>query len=530
MARNFASVDYIDFSIGALSGNDGGPCTVAAILKLNGTTGGVLELRESGGTSVCALSSDSGTYYFSTRGGGSFSSILTSATADNWHLVAATKAAGTVNPRGHKYVYDTNTWTHANGGGTVQDHTGTAGASGSVRVGRCFSSAADHLEGEIAAVGVWNRALTDAEIEQLAFSLVGWLSTAPDALWVLDQSATGQNVPDITGGGANQAALTGTAVSTVSHAVFSYSDAVVASTRQPAAGGTSQPLSTALETDTALTLGETKTKAATTATEADTAISVGRVKAKAIGTAVETSSALTFGKGKTKSFSVALESDTAQVLGRAKTRSIGLAQETDLAQAFGRAKTKALGLPTESDTAQPLGEKKARLLGLATETDTALTLSRRKAKAPGIALESDQALVIGTGDTTPINTALETNTALQVGKAKVKPIGTAVETSTALTVGRVKVKALATTLESDTALALSRGKSRILSTAAETSTAFGVGRRKGKALIAALEVDVALPLSTDDDLPGQRYAVAALSAPWSSGPLSSSWTAGSLED
>jgi hypothetical protein len=82
----------------------------------------------------------------------------------------------------------------------------------------------DFFGGDIAAAGMWGRVLSDAEVELLTFTLIGWHAAVPTALWHLDQSATTQGVSDLTGGGANQSALTGTTVSTNSVPLFNYGD------------------------------------------------------------------------------------------------------------------------------------------------------------------------------------------------------------------------------------------------------------------------------------------------------------------
>ena len=60
------------------------------------------------------------------------------------------------------------------------------------------------------------------QVEALAGSLQAWYQVQPKGLWVLDQAATTQKVPDWTGGGANESALVGTTVGTSSVPGFSY--------------------------------------------------------------------------------------------------------------------------------------------------------------------------------------------------------------------------------------------------------------------------------------------------------------------
>src|SRR5688572_9290627 len=230
MARTFSG-SSLDLSIGGLSGIDGGAITLVAVVRLTSDTGGVIDIRDSGGASIAELNA-AGDYYYATRGAGEFVSLLPALTADGWHIIAVTKADGQQTPRGHKYVYATGAWTHTNAGGTVRDSTTTAGVSGSVRLGRIFG---DFLSGDLAAVAVWDRVLTDAELEQPSHTLTAWHSAAPAALWVLDQASTGQAVMDATGGGANQIAISGTTVSTSSVPGLGYGAQAMAATVSPSA-------------------------------------------------------------------------------------------------------------------------------------------------------------------------------------------------------------------------------------------------------------------------------------------------------
>jgi len=58
--------------------------------------------------------------------------------------------------------------------------------------------------------------MTDAQIESLAGSLMAWRQIQPTGMWLLDQDAVAQTVPDLSGNGANQTARNGSTVGTVS--------------------------------------------------------------------------------------------------------------------------------------------------------------------------------------------------------------------------------------------------------------------------------------------------------------------------
>jgi hypothetical protein len=170
-----------------------------------------------------------------------FSTTLTWLTTDGWSLITVTKASGTVAPLGWKYRFDTDAWTTATSGSTAANQATTAG--GTVRFGEWADL--DDFNGDLAVAGMWTRALSDAEIRNLPFSLSAWHASAPTGLWLFDQDATTQKLLDLAGGGANEAAGGGgTSVSTLSVPVFSYGAPVVKVSRQPAAvggGGTVAP-------------------------------------------------------------------------------------------------------------------------------------------------------------------------------------------------------------------------------------------------------------------------------------------------
>lgn len=149
-------------------------------------------------------------------------------TGGTWYLQVVRKATGTAAPRFSGYNYTTKAWAHANGA-TVVNWT-APGGSGTIKMS--FEGVSDFFKGDLAVRAIWSNALPwaadsggDALLEAagLQFSLTAWLNTAPSALWVFDQADVAQKVPDMTGGGANQSSVTGTAVSTNSVPSFGYS-------------------------------------------------------------------------------------------------------------------------------------------------------------------------------------------------------------------------------------------------------------------------------------------------------------------
>lgn len=162
-------------------------------------------------------------------------STFTVGTADSWCLLAGGKASGTTTPRMHKYVYNTDTWTHQNASGTAGNPTSTA--SGTVRFGLWQNT--DDLDGDLAAAAIFDRNLSDGEVEQMAHSLQDWLALGPVGMWVFDQQATGTAVNDWTGNGAQQSSVTGTSVATSSVIGLSYGHEPNYLSSSAATGGTS---------------------------------------------------------------------------------------------------------------------------------------------------------------------------------------------------------------------------------------------------------------------------------------------------
>lgn len=240
MPRTFDGTnDQITLGIGALTGFAYG--TLACIFKrsTDASWDALIVLHASGGagSSRSSIEISDGNRMTWQVGALARNSTFDVLVADGWQLLACTKTTGSTTPRFHRYVYSTGTWTHTDATtGSAADNS-TPGGSGRVVLGEWEGD--DDLGGDLAVAGAWsNRALSDAEVEHLAFSLAAWHSTAPTALWVLDQSATSQAVIDLTGNGSNQTSITGTAVATASLPVFSYGHDVLTPHGHAASGAT----------------------------------------------------------------------------------------------------------------------------------------------------------------------------------------------------------------------------------------------------------------------------------------------------
>jgi hypothetical protein len=137
-----------------------GPATAAVVVKK--TADAVEDSMLSFGTGVdWAFYIDSGNAMSLWTGAGSSSSTTVTA-ANDWVLLAVTKATGSVAPRFHKYILSTLAATLANGGALANSATPDGG--GSVGQDRGGGS---NFTGDIAVCGLFNAVLNDAEVATL---------------------------------------------------------------------------------------------------------------------------------------------------------------------------------------------------------------------------------------------------------------------------------------------------------------------------------------------------------------------------
>jgi hypothetical protein len=219
VARSFDGTDdYIQVSPGVVTTCTANRTFVAIIRRAATGWDGIVSLNTAADHGAAMGFEDPSTLILRIDGGAAYSgSSITVPTTDGWVLIASGKDTGTVVPRLHKYVYSTNAWSHANG--TTSIGNGSYGTTDHITLG-AHTNGSDSLNGDIAVAGIFPGNLTDTQVETLASSLPAWLSLAPQALWLLDQSATTQKVGDLTGNGANQTFLSATTVATSSVPVF----------------------------------------------------------------------------------------------------------------------------------------------------------------------------------------------------------------------------------------------------------------------------------------------------------------------
>lgn len=217
MARTFdGSNDVIRVGIGnnALTN----VWSVAAIFRPNSTPGlanAIISLFTSGEAQRFTLIQDTANK-IGVEVNATLRTSTTTLTVGDWVFVAVTKATGTVTPRCHFYKYASAAWTHENASGTIAN---IGLALDRIRFG--IYGGVTFCNGDIECVGLWNGTeLTDAQIEQLPFSLQTWPTLSPTGLWLFDQGDVGQAIYDRTGGGANEVSRTETTVATTSVPVF----------------------------------------------------------------------------------------------------------------------------------------------------------------------------------------------------------------------------------------------------------------------------------------------------------------------
>lgn len=237
MARNFNGNEAVVLSKGALS--LAGAYSALAMVKLN--SGGDSSWQSlitftNSGTFVSMFGRTPNPYgnganklsFSNTAYGFDVLSTVSVTSSDGWVVLGATKPSGSANVRMH--FLKSGTWTHE----VAQINNSGGGAATPPSLGTWttptlgYTSATDPLSAEVAWAALWDVELSDIYVERVATSWLHLLSSSPAAAWLLDQSATSMKVNDWTGGGASEASLTGTAVSTVSVPFITYGDSEIA--------------------------------------------------------------------------------------------------------------------------------------------------------------------------------------------------------------------------------------------------------------------------------------------------------------
>lgn len=131
--------------------------------------------------------------------------------ANQWVMAGFDKATGTAKPRIHMKSFDaTPAWRHEEGAHTVITPSSIAGGHMDIGGG---GDGPFFFGGDIAAVGKWDRRLSDAEWESLsATTLNAWKTLSPKGLWLLNQASVATKLLDATGNAADQTSINGTTV------------------------------------------------------------------------------------------------------------------------------------------------------------------------------------------------------------------------------------------------------------------------------------------------------------------------------
>src|SRR5580765_8302228 len=222
MARFFnGTTDNLTTSVGALGPM--GPGTVVCVLKRFASAAGANHFIFSAG-----LSSVGWTFRFSNDKLSMQIDVTSRDGTATWSdtsktlIVAASKTPGTTLMRYHgKYLDAGSSWVHEDATITQADSSQPAT---SCRVA-CNPASANFGNFDLFAIGWFNVALSDGQIESLANGLNFWQLPSLKDLLLWDQAAVAQRPVDHIGGIA-QTAISGTSISTVP-VIFSYGGPVL---------------------------------------------------------------------------------------------------------------------------------------------------------------------------------------------------------------------------------------------------------------------------------------------------------------
>lgn len=216
MSRHFtgASGDYIDLGPGAAANIDGGPGTIMVLWRPTTVhEGWLLDAETGAGLHAFSINPYTDGAIWHTMVG--FRSTMTYTAGDGWRLDLWTKPTGTVAVRGHTILLSGGGWTHTDYGSSADS---TNVPTTHFRVGRHFT-AGGALNGDIAAMAVIGADWSDVTIEgaSLTTGIAQWLTaigTDPAVVWAFNQPVVSDPVLDVTGGGGDQLAISGTSIGT----------------------------------------------------------------------------------------------------------------------------------------------------------------------------------------------------------------------------------------------------------------------------------------------------------------------------
>ena len=205
MARRFLTNDTLTCAMGAAPTSRAG--TTLLLVRAYDSAFDILSSNTDFVSGLVGTSPLSGTFLSGGKifSANDFGSGLAGPTDKNqWYVIGATKTSGNT-----AYSY-----TMAPVGGSWTQGTSGSSADGSGVDSIVFGKGV--IGGgkfDIAAAAQWATPLTISAIQALGTtSMAAWLAGSPSAAWQFNQASTGTSVTDLTGGGANQTALSGTSV------------------------------------------------------------------------------------------------------------------------------------------------------------------------------------------------------------------------------------------------------------------------------------------------------------------------------
>jgi hypothetical protein len=209
-AFNQANGDYIDFDSGNVGVVDGGPETVAVLWRPNSVHTGMLvtSWNQSGYTTTGYEAVNDGKLYALI--GGNFTETAGYTAEDCWRIDVWTKANLNNPVQFYSLIWDGGTWVPGTGA-SLGDTTTTP--VDTLRVGRDYSG--NTLDGDVAAVMVLQRQLTSEQVQTLSDGMFRWVQLAAGynaAVYRFNQESVATDVVDVSGGGADQVAISGTSV------------------------------------------------------------------------------------------------------------------------------------------------------------------------------------------------------------------------------------------------------------------------------------------------------------------------------
>lgn len=202
----------IDFSIGNLVGEDGGPVSVATLVKLGDASNGALAhiVNSSGAAGVLFLETF-GTLNFGINTIArpiSSANLSTLGVVGGWAVFGGSHVDVSGNPTGH-YGPLGSALTHFTATASLTDVAGGSAADSTfkVRLGQFLNSSSEYINGEYAVAAIWKRVLSNAEWDSLSTgNYATWQALLPD--WMVEFTAIGTR-SDATGGGGNETARAG---------------------------------------------------------------------------------------------------------------------------------------------------------------------------------------------------------------------------------------------------------------------------------------------------------------------------------